>query len=150
MYTIDELMDMLDWNKPEKEQQKGIELAREIKSINVFLQPLHPGANKNVWGNCATILAARTDEELAPYMRELLEWLEDINWPGALDILERLQKVSDVHWLCFSLISCAKEACACNKICWLGGMSNLIKNKKLKEALPKDIVETLEKYYITL
>ena len=34
------------------------------------------------------------DEELAPYLIELMEWLQDMNWPGAFCILDRLKKMT--------------------------------------------------------
>ncbi len=110
MYSIDEIMDMLDWNNPEEIQAKGRKLAKHIRCINVFLQPGHEGHKKNVWDNCALILSERSDEELKPYMPELCRWLLDMNWPGAFCIWDRLLKFEDKDWLLRSLerrISCA-------------------------------------------
>lgn len=92
MTNIDQIMDMLDWNNPQQVQEKGRMLARNIRCINVFLQPGHPGHAKNVWDNCAKILSARTDDELQPYIYELLSWLKDMNWPGAECIYSRLER----------------------------------------------------------
>lgn len=95
MYNIDDIMDMLDWNRSKEEQEKGLKLARTIKSINVFIQPLDSKHNKNVWENCAKVLSERSDEELKPYIISLLEWLQDMNWPGAFTIFERLKNYKD-------------------------------------------------------
>lgn len=95
MYNIDNIMDMLDWNQSKEEQEKGLKLARTIKSINVFIQPLDSKHNKNVWENCAKVLSERSDEELKPYIISLLEWLQDMNWPGAFTIFERLKNYKD-------------------------------------------------------
>lgn len=95
MYNIDDIMDMLDWNQSKEEQEKGLKLAKNIKSINVFVQPLDPKHNKNVWENCAKVLSERSDEELKPYIISLLEWLQDMNWPGAFTIFERLKNYKD-------------------------------------------------------
>lgn len=95
MYNIDDIMDMLDWNQSKEEQEKGLKLARTIKSINVFIQPLDSKHNKNVWENCAKVLSERSDEELKPYIISLLEWLQDMNWPGAFTIFERLKNYKD-------------------------------------------------------
>ena len=80
--NIDEIMDMLDWNNSIEVQEKGIELGGKVRCINVFLQPGHPGHCKNVWDNCAKILSQKSDETLKPYISNLLEWIEDSNWPG--------------------------------------------------------------------
>ncbi len=90
MEKIDEIYDMLDWNNSIDIQEKGRRLANEIGSIDKFLQPINDKHDKNVWGNCARILSGKTDEELGPYLMELFEWLQDLNWPGAICILERI------------------------------------------------------------
>ena len=45
---------------------------------------------KSVWENCAIILAQRTDSELEPYLDQIFEWLQDLNWPGAIMIHNRM------------------------------------------------------------
>lgn len=39
------------------------------------------------------MIIEKKDKELAPYMSLLLKWLQDLNWPGALLVLERLKHV---------------------------------------------------------
>ena len=78
MVTTEKIMDMLDWHMPAEIQAKGIFLAKNTETIIPFIQPVTPKHNKNVWGNCAEIIAERSDEELKPYLVELLEWLQDI------------------------------------------------------------------------
>ena len=110
MVDITEIMDMLDWHMPYEIQSKGIFLARDTETIIPFIQPLTPEHNKNVWGNCAQIIAERSDEELKPYLVELLEWLQDMNWPGALCILNRLQKNSDNNSIRNAVNVCIEKA----------------------------------------
>ena len=93
MVNIDYIMELIDWNNSIEEQALGIRLARDVKCINAFLQPQSP-YGKNGWDNCAKILSERTNEELAPYLIELMEWLQDMNWPGAFCILDRLKKMT--------------------------------------------------------
>ena len=90
MIDIDYIMDLMDWNRSENDQAKGLELAKNVHNFNVFLQPCNEKYNKNVWDNCAKVLSQKTDKELMPYLTRLLEWLQDLNWPGALIILDRL------------------------------------------------------------
>ena len=92
---IDEIMSLISWEREETDQKRGICQANEIECINAFLQPRSERFNKNVWGNCAIILSNRTDNELSPYLIELLSWLQDMNWPGAFCILNRLNRFSD-------------------------------------------------------
>ena len=121
MCNIDHIMELLDWNNSSEEQSKGIELAREVKCINVFLQP-GPPYSKRVWENCAKVLAERSDEELAPYLIHLLEWIEDLNWPGALCILERLRKYKDNNLIDFALSECKRIAKATDEETWLNNL----------------------------
>ena len=95
MNSISSIFDPLDWNEPEEIQEKGMEAASHVADISIFLQPLFPEYNKNVWDNCARILSRKSDKALEPYLYELLEWLQDMNWPGAFCILDRLQRFSD-------------------------------------------------------
>ena len=37
------------------------------------------------------ILSERSDKELHPYLYQLLDWILDMNWPGAFCIWERLK-----------------------------------------------------------
>ena len=144
MHDVDKIMAMLDWNESIETQQQGIELAKNINSINVFIQPLHQGCSKNVWDNCAIILADKSDEVLSPYSINLLEWIEDINWPGAMTILERLKQFSDVEMLSFAVVECAKRAKAVDGETWLISIAELLNNEKLKAAIPADILAVLQ------
>ena len=85
-------MDLLDWNRTEEEQAEGLRLARQVTAFNVFLQPCDKKNNKNVWDNCALIVSEKEDAILEPYLPYLFAWIQDLNWPGAWCIFERLQE----------------------------------------------------------
>ena len=124
MKSIDDILDMLDWNNTLTIQETGRKLAKKIKCINVFLQP-GPPYGKRVWDNCALILADRSDVELKPYVHELLEWLIDMNWPGAYCILDRLKQYKDKEWLHYTLNVCIKEAKAMGENIWLNNLMEI-------------------------
>ena len=92
MADIDYIMDLLDWNRTEEEQAEGLRLARQVKAFNVFLQPCDDKNNKNVWDNCALIISEKEDLDLLVYLPNLFMWIQDLNWPGALCIVDRLHK----------------------------------------------------------
>ncbi len=48
MVNIDYIMELLDWNKTDLEQRHGIALAKNVQSINVFLQPCNSTSNKKM------------------------------------------------------------------------------------------------------
>ena len=146
MYDIDEIIKMLDWNNSIEVQEKGIELARDIKCINAFMFPVYK-YSKSVWGNCAKILAEKTDEVLKPYLPILLEFLQDLNWPGSPIILERLQNFTKTEWLCTEFQESVEKAKATDDHMWLIWLAELLDNEKLKEMLPNDMLEFLKDYY---
>ena len=43
MIDVDYIMSLIDWNQSSEKQKTGIQMAKNIQSINVFLQP----CNKN-------------------------------------------------------------------------------------------------------
>lgn len=118
MVNIDYIMDLLDWNNSIEKQEKGVELAKEVKCINAFLQPGSPYYGKNVWDNCAKILSARSNEELSPYLIELMTWLQDMNWPGSFCILNRLKEMMNEQLFQHSYAICLKCAKALDDDVW--------------------------------
>ena len=111
-------MELLDWNNSIEKQEQGIKLAQNVKCINVFLQPGSHYYGKNVWDNCAKILSARPNEELSPYLIELMEWLQDMNWPGAFCILNRLKGMVNEQLFQYSYTICLKYAQALGDDVW--------------------------------
>lgn len=125
MVNIDYIMDLLDWNNSIERQEQGIEMAKDVKCINVFLQPGSRYYGKNVWDNCAKILSARSNEELSPYMIELMEWLQDMNWPGAFCIFDRLKGMVNEQLFQYSYTICLKCARALDDETWESNLKML-------------------------
>lgn len=88
---IDRIFEMLSWNSDESTQARGIEEAKKIKNLSVLIQPIE---SKSIWENCAKVLSSKIDDELKPYLLNLFKWLQDMNWPGADIVYERLQSIS--------------------------------------------------------
>ena len=87
---IDEIYEMLSWNNDEKIQELGIIEAKKIKNLSVLFQPME---SKNLWENCAKVLASKSDQELQFYLTRMFRWLQDMNWPGAYIIYNRLKDI---------------------------------------------------------
>lgn len=109
MVNIDYILELFDWENSTEEQERGVVLARDIRCTSVFLQPGIP-YGKRVWDNCARALAERDDEILRPYLIPLLEWIQDMNWPGAYCILRRLQQFKDFNSLSIYVDICKEKA----------------------------------------
>ena len=142
---IDTLFEMLDENQPIEVQEDAIREARKIKSLSVFMQPVE---YKWSWENCAKVICEKTDKELDTYICEMLEWLQDLNWPGAFLIMERLEKMNP-QLLLNATIYAVKQALLLKDNEWLTYMSYLLKNKKFYDALSeeKKYQKIMKRYY---
>lgn len=123
---IDIIMKMLDWNMPLEIQRDGIALASNIDTVTPFIQPLTLEHNKNVWENCALIITEKTDEKLRPYLVHLLEWIQDMNWPGASCVLNRLEVYADKDSLESAVCICIEKAKKCNDEVWMCNLNSLL------------------------
>ena len=101
--TMDEIYDLFTWDASYSNEEyddrveRGIAEARKLRYIFPFIQPIVPVKNsKSVWEPCAKVIALKSDGELEDYMYLLLEWLRDMNWPGAEIIFERLSQIPSV------------------------------------------------------
>lgn len=128
MVDIDYIMDMLDRNNSIDIQEQGIRLAQDVKCINVFLQPNSSMYSKNVWDNCAKVLSMRTNEELSPYLIEMMTWLQDMNWPGAFCILNRLKEMVNETLYRHSYSICLKCAKALQDETWENNLAMIEKD----------------------
>ena len=87
---IDQIFEMLSWDNDKETQLRGIEEAKQIKHLSVFLQPIE---SKLIWENCARVLISKNDKELQLYLVSMFKWLQDMNWPGADYIYDRLKNM---------------------------------------------------------
>lgn len=89
--TADELAG-LDWNTSEEAQAATRNAIRS--TIGPDLSPLlMQNLQKNQWANAAEIIADIEPPRIMRFAPDLLEWLKDMNWPGADKIFEALLKL---------------------------------------------------------
>ena len=83
-------------------------------------------------------------------MEKLIDWLQDLNWPGAITIMNRLKSFSDekleIPFLKF-VNNATKLKNKEEGLMWLDYLSELLDNDKLKKRLPNEVVEILYKHY---
>lgn len=140
---ISKIMDMLDWNNYFEVQKEGRKLAESVQCLEIFLQPIDKRYNKNVWENCALILSKKRDDLLEPHLFKLIEWLKDLNWPGAYIILERLQNFKKYQKLALVLTECILVAKENEDDIWLMNMVKLADNENISVYLQDDIRELI-------
>ena len=139
--SIDELFSMLSWKNDEHTQRKGIEEAKKIKREYLFI--LIYCKSPDIGENCAKALSELSDESLKPFIIELVEWIQDLNWPGAVIILDRLKKFEDCKTLARVITRSIKTALVCDEQHWLKSMSELLDNDGLKTELTKEALDVL-------
>ena len=143
---IERIYAMLDSECDMETQQKGIKLAEEYPDITPFLQPMDSKYNKNIWYNCAQIVCNKTDEELECYLDQLLEWLQDLTWPGTFVIIERLKHFSGIILLPHFEVAvkkCQNRSDDDNE--WLDNLTALIENPDLSNRLSTKEYKCLKK-----
>jgi len=97
--TLDEIYESFIWDKSYSDEEYaakvavGINEGTKYKYIYPFIQPIIPEIGKALWEPCAKIVASKSDNELKPYLILLFEWLQDMNWPGAWTIFDRLLQI---------------------------------------------------------
>lgn len=131
MKDITEIMDMLDWSNPPDVQLQGRLLAKNIENLAWLMQPLTPKRSKSIWENCAIIIADKDDLMLEPYLTEMFEWLQDMNWPGAFLIWERLGRMSKES-LQFAYEASLEKAIQTDDECWKDNLLDFWKEIEAK------------------
>ena len=143
---IEKIYKILNWENPPSIRLEGARLAREVHDLSLLIQPPAP---PSVWEYCAEILSEKSDVALEPYLDKLLEWLQDINWPGAFTIANRL-KIFSGEKLKQSLENAIAES---NKMLneerlrWIDYLSELLDNKELICNLSEEVLILLKKHY---
>ena len=140
---------MLNWQSRFGDQLQGIKLARDLDDLSLLILPCANGESKAVWENCARALYEISDDRLEKYLPSLLEWLQDLNWPGALIILDRLKNFSGkkLKEPFLDRFQYAENFNNEEGQIWLDYLSELLDNEELKAELPKPIIEVLQKHY---
>lgn len=123
---LNDILKMLDWNNDAETQRKGRQEASQVMCLSLFMQPMDAQFNKNIWDNCALIISEKEDNLLTPYLFNLLDWLQDLNWPGSLVILERLQRYQDYKKLSIAIQNRVIVAEALEDEVWLANLAELL------------------------
>lgn len=144
MTNIDEIMSLLDWNRTEYEQETGIQMGMEVQCIKAFFQPAGQH-HKNVWHNCARIISMHTDDQLIPYLLDMLLWIQDLNWPGSLIIMQRLKQFSNVKMLARLIEHMLPALEALDDTPWILSIAELLDNQELAQEINRKSLAFISK-----
>lgn len=144
MSEIDKILVLLSWQQPQSNQLRGLELARNVKCLKAFFQPISDIYGKDVWDNCALIVCERSDLELQPYITDMFLWLQDINWPGASCIRNRIRKFKDMEYVSSQFNLALKTALFLEDDSWINGLHDLLDEPFLNSNLDPETVIHLQ------
>lgn len=147
---IYELIKNLNWNRPDAVQKHAInELSiSNLRNSEIILLAKQSNdlCSKPCWDNAAIVLkniGYPRNEVALPY---LMEWFQDITWPGVRPIIEMLKEI-DNRILTPYIEDASEIALGIKDDCWANGLLYLInglgisredfKNVKLFEKLEK-------------
>ena len=136
--TLDEIYESFIWDSSYTDEEYeskisvGINEAKKYKYLYPFIQPIIPKKSKCIWEPCARVIALKTDDELKPYLYLLFEWLQDLNWPGAYTIFDRLLKMP-YSLLKDELNYCKLKAKKEKDELWLMALEDFLKQKNNKK-----------------
>lgn len=87
------IIDRLNWNN----DMMDIEDAKKELSMipDEFIHLLILPINKYHWENSADVIVELGVDKLIPVINELLVWLQDLNWPGAVKIYNMLKEADN-------------------------------------------------------
>lgn len=93
MEDIQALIQKLDWDTPAAEQAEAIHKLQDIRDeeLHLLLQPLY----KEHWDGAAEVIVKLGYPRVKPILPGLLEWIQDMNWPGAGRIATLLREIGD-------------------------------------------------------
>lgn len=93
MEDIQALIQKLDWDTPAAEQAEAIQKLQDIRDeeLHLLVQPL----GKEYWGGAAEVIVKLGYPRVKPILPGLLEWIQDMNWPGSRRIAPFLREVGD-------------------------------------------------------
>lgn len=123
---INSLISNLKWDNSTEVQQEAIEKLIQIdeKYIGLLIQPI----DKKHWENAALVLKKIGYPRNKLAIPGLLEWLKDLNWPGAWTVLETLQSI-DIEVLLPHIKNAINEATEKNDEMWLMALKELVINR---------------------
>lgn len=135
----------MSYSISEQELKSTIEEILRDDSFD-YLKLMQPIQGKNYWENCAKILCGLDKGKMSQYIPAMLEWLQDLNWPGAVRVLIHLKSFPN-EIIKKPLEDDVYRAVEAKDDEWLYGLSSFIQNKELCNILDPNILKELQSHF---
>lgn len=119
---IDDLIQNLSWTKEKSVQEEAVEELKSISDLDLTKLINLPSNLKEYMDNAAQILSTCTFERVETVIMELYRWLQDLNWPGAITILNLLSDFPKEKTIQY-FEKAVTEAIEMNDESWLDNLS---------------------------
>lgn len=93
MEETSSLIKKLSWHTREEEKEEAIHKLQYIKdeALHLLVQPI----SKDYWDGAAETVIRLGYPRVKSILPGLLEWIQDLNWPGAREIADFLLEIGD-------------------------------------------------------
>lgn len=144
MNNIKELIRDLDWRKPEEVQITAMKKLECLDDLNLALLAHQSNdlCHKYCWENAAKVLKNIGYPRIKSVLPYLMEWFQDINWPGVMTIVEILRNIEPLELLPF-IEDAAHKAILDKDETWDFGIVYLINAIGLMRLIKVDIYSRL-------
>jgi hypothetical protein len=130
---LEMLLDCLSWSENPARQNEAVTLlaaAGDGLDLSLFLQK----GDKSRWQNEARVIQALGYPRFREIIPAMLEWLQDLNWPGSNEIVEALAGVPKDE-LASYISKAAERAMEEGDAEWLVGLQHLAREASLAAEL---------------
>jgi len=119
---IDDLIQNLSWTEEKSVQEEAVEELKSISNLDLTKLIDLPPNFKEYMDNAARILSTCTFERVETVIMDLYRWLQDLNWPGAMKILNLLNDFPKEKTIQY-FEKAVTEAIEMNDESWLDNLS---------------------------
>jgi Domain of unknown function (DUF5071) len=133
---FEKIIDCLSWNEDPVGQNEAIALlvaAGERLDLSLVLQK----GDKSCWQNEARVIQELGYPRFREVVPAMLEWLQDLNWPGANEIVEALAGMPKDDLVGY-ISQAAEYAMEKGDDEWLFGLQHLVRESSLAAELVVD------------
>lgn len=135
----------LHWDQPRDVQQRAIEKLSRLNGEEVIFLAKHSEVlQKPTWENAARVLKQIGYPKNAPALPYLMEWFQDINWPGVDDVIILMGKI-ELSILKPVIEEAGLRCLQAGDQDWALGILQLIHRIKSEKILDKAFMHKLEK-----